>query len=150
MRIVVAAAALAALAVMGCASSDSAGRGPGPTIDIRQTTAVLPVSASMSSSVPVDYAIAVTNPLDTPVTLLSLEIETVGYSGSYAMKRVKHAFSQIIPPKGTETLAIRAWVQPLQQNTRGEVVAPVSIRGSARFDSQGTTLRTLFADRVEH
>jgi hypothetical protein len=146
---IIAAAVLAAATLVGCASSDSRDRKPGPTIDIRQTTAVRPIRAAMTSAVPVDYTVAVTNPLDNPITLLSLEIETVGYSGSYSMKRVKHAFSQVIPAKGTETLAIRAWVQPLQENTRGDSVAPVNIRGFARFDSMGTTLRTVFADPVE-
>jgi hypothetical protein len=143
--------AAVALTVMlaGCASSDSVDARSGLTVDIKQTTTVQLIHAIPSSAVPVDYDIAVTNPLDNPVTLLSLELETVGYSGSYTMKRVKHAFSQIIAPKETQIIAIRAWVQPLQENTRGDVVAPVNIRGSARFNSDGTVLRTLFTDHVE-
>jgi hypothetical protein len=145
-------AAALALAVLlaGCASSgDTPDPRPGPTVDITQTTSVRLIHSNPSNTVPVDYSIKVTNPLDEPVKLISLELETVGYSGSYTMKRVKHAFSQIIAPKETQTIAIRAWVQPLQENTRGEVVAPVNIRGSARFDSNGTVLRTLFTEHVE-
>ena len=146
MRIAVA-AVLSAITLLGCASSGD--RPPGPSVAIRQTSVLRPVRAVFSSQVPVEYAVAVTNPLDNPVTLLSLEIETIGYSGSYTMKRVKHAFTHVIPAGATETLSIRAWVQPLQESTRGEVVAPVSIRGYARFDSDGRTVRTLFASRVD-
>lgn len=148
MRILLAAAL--AFAVMGCASSPQRDDGsPKPKIAIEQTTRVQPIRTDLTRAVPVDYSVSITNPLDTAVTLKSLEIETVGLSGSYAMKRVKHAFSEVIPAKGSQTIAIRAWVQPLQEDSRGSVVSPVKLRGTARFDSEGKAIWAMFAENID-
>ena len=147
MRIVL--AAVVAVALAGCASSSTDDGSPKPTINVEQTTRVQSVRNDVSRAVPVDYSVSISNPLDTPVTLKSLEIETVGLSGSYTMKRVKHAFSEVIPAKGTQTLAIRAWVQPLQQDSYGSVVSPVKLRGTARFDSMGKAIWSMFAESIE-
>jgi len=143
----VAAAVLVFLAATGCASAPAA-RGPAPTLTIAQTTPVELLYVAPGRAVPVDYRISVTNPADYAVTLRSVEIETVGYSGSYTMKRVRHAFTETIAPRATRDLDVRAWVAPLQESERGRVESPVLLRGTARFDSEGSSVRVAFAEYV--
>jgi hypothetical protein len=146
---------IAALAAMlaGCASTASLR----PTVKLTQTSVVDPVtgisrnvtSTRDSEAVPVDFQIEVTNPLEHPVTLTSVEMETVGQSGSYALRRVRHAFTEVIPGRGSKTLQLRAWVHPLQASDQDQVQTPAMIRGVAQFDSAGTTLKTAFVERLD-
>lgn len=112
-------------------------------------TAVLPLDPSEGHGVPVDFEIEVSNPLGYPITLKSVEVETVGTSGAYSMKRVRHAFSLVVHPGTAARLPIRAWVQPLQDTDSGDVSGPVTVRGIANFDSEAGALKTGFAGRVQ-
>jgi hypothetical protein len=148
------AAFLLCIAALGCAAG-----GPAPTsppVTISQVskvaplrTATLPLDASASHGVPVDYEIKVTNPFDYPVSLISVEVETVGESGAYSMKRVRHAFAITINPRSAAVLPIRAWVQPLQDTDTGDVNGPVTVHGIASFASEGGAMKTRFAARVQ-
>lgn len=130
--------------VAGCASQT-----PAPTVIIEQTSSVAALRVETpSGGLPVDYRLEVTNPLDNPVTLTAVEIETVGVSGAYMMKRVRHQFAQVIPAHGTTSIDLRAWVYPLQETDSGQVASPVMLRGIARFDLMGTTIRRAFASRL--
>ena len=130
--------------VAGCAS----GR-PAPTVTIAQTSSVAALRLDTpSGGLPVDYRLEVTNPSDDAVTLTSVEIESVGLSGGYLLKRVRHGFDRVIAPHGTVTIDVRAWVFPLQQSDTGQVVSPVLLRGTARFDDNGQTLQRAFTGRV--
>ena len=133
----------------GCTSTPST-RTPStqlspPTITIAQTSAVEPFESAQQTGVPVEYRLDIANPLDHAVTLVAVEIETVGSSGGYLMKRVRHSFAEIIPAHGTSSIAFRAWVQPLQLSDKGKVSTPVMLRGTARFESMGSTIKTAFA-----
>lgn len=151
MKHLLAAALVAASA--GCASTSSLR----PAVKLTQISAVDPVAgisrtvntARTSEAVPVDFQIEIANPLEHPVTLTSVELETVGQTGSYAMKRVRHAFTEIIPGRGTKKLQLRAWVHPLQASDRDQVETPAMIRGVAQFDAAGTTLKTAFVERLD-
>lgn len=104
--------------------------------------------AALETAVPVDYRLDVTNPFDHSVTLLAVEIETVGDTGGYALKRVRHTFAQSIAAHTTATIDLRAWVQPLQVTDTGRIVTSVMLRGSAKFDSMGSKLQSTFASRI--
>lgn len=137
-------AALFSLLVVACASQQAS-----PPVTIAQTTAVAAYQVRIPGGVPVDYEVKVTNPFNHPITLKSLEIETVGASGAYAMKRVRHAFDLTIEAHSVSTVPIRAWVERLQQTDSGDGNAPATLRGVARFDSPNGVLRTAFASRVQ-
>lgn len=109
----------------------------------------MPIRAADQTLVPVTYNLEVTNPLNNQVTLTSVQIETVGLSGSYSMKPVRHSFTEVIPAHGTALLAIRAWVQPLQMNEQGKLSSPVMLRGTAHFTSMGKALHSGFAQRLQ-
>ena len=142
------------MAAIGCSSGGPARTTPGVAISQVSRVAplrlaVLPLDPSVANGVPVDYEIRVTNPFDYPVSLTSVEVETVGTSGAYSMKRVRHAFAIIINPRSAAVLPIRAWVQPLQDTDAGDVNGPVTVRGTASFTSDSGAMKTGFAARVQ-
>ena len=94
-----------------------------------------------------NYQLQIVNPLDHPIKLVSVEIEAVGLTGAYAMNRVRHAFDRTIAARGTDSIDLRAWVQPLQRDMVGNSDSPVMLRGSARFTSEVGIIRRNFIAR---
>lgn len=135
---------LSAALASGCATQLA-----GPEVTIEQQSRVDSLQITVDTGLPVEYALNVTNPFDHPIKLTSVEIETVGQSGAYSMKRVRHAFDAEVAPHATQTFPLRAWVQKLQQTDVGEANGPVTVRGIARFDSPNGVLKTAFATRVQ-
>ena len=131
------------------AACSSATSGVSPSVTVKQVSNVPPIKLSVTSGVPVDYQLEITNPLQVPVTLTSVELETVGESGAYQMKRVRHAFSLIINPQSSAVVPIRAWVHTLQETDAGSVAAPANVRGVASFASEAGVLKTAFTTRVQ-
>jgi hypothetical protein len=141
------------IVALGCAAG---GPATSPAVTISQASKVEPLriavrtlDPSISNAVPVDFEIKVTNPFDHPVSVTSVEIETVGDSGAYSMKRVRHAFAITINPRSAAVLPIRAWVQPLQDTDTGDVNGPVTVHGIASFTSEAGAMKTRFAARVQ-
>src|SRR5437867_8858368 len=91
---------------IACASQSGS-----PLVSIKQLSAVAPLRITVEGGLPVAYEIEITNPFDHLVTLTSIEVETIGDSGAYSMRRVRHAFSQDIAPHAIATVGFRAWVQ---------------------------------------
>ena len=131
--------------IAGCASGPAA---MAPILNIVQISRVSPVRTAAETTVPVDYRIDIENPLDHSVTLVGVEIETVGESGGYLMRRVRHRFSQVVPAHGSSSINLRAWVQPLQMTDSGQVVTAVMLRGTARFESEGSIVQSAFTKRL--
>lgn len=119
-----------------------------PAVSIEQSSPLPPNRVATRSGVPVDYRLQIDNSSDYPITLRSVEIETVGLSGAYSMKRVRHSFAEVIPPRATATLNVRAWVQRLQETEGGQASGSVMLRGVARFDSPAGPLRRAFVGRA--
>jgi len=134
---------------LACASSPG-GPPKSPAVTIKQLTEVAALLNPTSTGLPVEYELEIVNPFDERVTLTSIEVETVGTSGAYAMNRVKHAFAREIPPRAVDVVAFRAWVRPLQQSDANQSNSPVLMRGTARFKSAaGTVMQSSFAARVQ-
>jgi hypothetical protein len=132
------------IAATACASQSAS-----PLVSIKQLSAVAPLRITVVGGLPVQYEIEITNPFDHSVTLTSIEVETIGDSGAYSMKRVRHAFSQDIAPHASATVGFRAWVQTLLESETGVVSSPTSVRGIARFNSAAGKTQTAFAARVQ-
>lgn len=130
---------------VACASQSDQPRAP--EVNLIQMTKVPDVQVHSASGLPMEYELQIRNMFEHPVTLVSVEIESVGISGAYGMKRVRHAFDLTVPPKSSESVAFRAWVQPLQENVRGDTVSPVMLRGTARFESPQGVMRRNFSTR---
>ena len=136
---------LSLMLITACATQS--GQPRAPEVNLIQLSKVPDVQVHSASGLPMEYELQIRNVFDHPVTLVSVEIESVGVSGAYGMKRVRHAFDLTIPPNSSESVAFRAWVQPLQENVRGETVSPVMLRGTARFESPNGVMRRNFSTR---
>jgi len=135
--------ALTLLLLLGCASNPAAA----PSVTLSQLSGVPDVQLQSASGLPIEYRLRVDNPLDHPVTLVAIEVESVGSSGAYLMNRVRHTFSRTIAAKGSESIDFRAWVQPLTRDSKGDVNSPVMLRGTARFETAKGVIRTNFVSR---
>jgi hypothetical protein len=145
-----------------CASSMTPDAASGPSITIAQTSDARPLQAittegekhgvaqgvAPTNRVPVDFRFTLTNPLSEPATLKAVEMETVGFSGGYSLKRVRHNFDHNVPAGSVSTVDVRAWVQPLQQTETGRITSAVMIHGIARFDVGGKTVRKAFSAKL--
>lgn len=138
-------ACLVLIFAAACATQSDQPRAP--EVNLVQVSKVPDVQVHSASGLPMDYELQIRNMFDHPVTLVSVEIESVGLSGAYGMKRVRHAFDLTVPPNSSESVAFRAWVQPLQENVRGDTVSPVMLRGTARFESPNGVMRRNFSNR---
>lgn len=128
------------LLVAACASGPSAT----PRVTLAQISGVPTIQIESASGLPMEYRLTVDNPLDHPVTLVSIEVESVGNSGAYFMNRVRHNFDQSIAANSSGAIDFRAWVQPLNRDTRGDMSSPVMLRGTARFETPNGVIRTNF------
>ena len=140
-RVVPAALIISSLLVLSACASASRVT---PAVTIEQLSVPEDLRVYTASGFPVEFRATIDNPLEQPVTLVSIEVETVGSSGGYLMRRVRHAFSRDIQAKATDTVDFRAWVQPLSRDTAGDVTGPVMLRGTARFQTPNGLLRTNF------
>ena len=136
---------------IGCASKPSSSVPHAPVVKLSQSSRVSKVAGvtPVTGGLPVEFRLAVENPFDHPVTLTALEVETVGESGAYVMRRVKHRFQRVIAAKTTEEIDFRAWVQPLSNDDGRNVSMPVQMRGVATFDSETGPMKRAFSDRVQ-
>ena len=132
------------VSALACASQSGS-----PEVSIKQLTRVAPLRISVEGGLPVDYEIEINNPFDHGITLTAIEIETVGDSGAYSMKRVRRAFSQDIAAHSAATVGFRAWVQTLLEGETGVVSSATSVRGVARFNSAAGKTQTPFTARVQ-
>lgn len=128
---------------MACAS----GSATKPVVSLAQVSGAPQIEIESASGLPIEYRLTVENPLDQPVTLVSIEVESVGTSGAYVMNRVKHTFDRTIAARSTDSIDFRAWVQPLSRDTRGEMASAVMLRGTARFETANGPIRTNFTSR---
>lgn len=138
--------AASVIAMSGCASAP---RAEPPTVTLIQTSDVLDLRINVTGGVPLVYALVIENPFDYAVTLVSVELETAGQSGAYRMERVRHAFAREIPAGAKEEVELRAWIHPLQADTRGRIDNPVLVRGTARFETPRGVSRATFLSRAQ-
>jgi hypothetical protein len=131
------------LLAMACAS----GSATKPAVTLTQVSGVPTIQVESASGLPIEYRITVDNPLDQPITLVGIEVESVGTSGAYVMNRVKHNFDRTIAARSTDSIDFRAWVQPLSRDSRGEMSGAVMLRGTARFNTANGEVRTNFTSR---
>lgn len=137
---------LFACLALACASSP--GREGAPRVIIEQTSEVLAMGVQPRGGIPMHYLLTIENPFEHEVILRSVEIESVGEAGGYAMNRVRAPFDQTIAAGETRQLPIRAWVRVLAENDMRSVDHPVLIRGLAYFESPRGEMTRQFSARV--
>lgn len=118
-------------------------------VTLVQVSNVPDIRVNVVGGLPMEYRLNIANPFEYPVTLVMVEVESVGDSGAYGMKRVRHAFNRTIAAKSHDAVDFRAWVYPLQADTRGSINNPVMLRGSAQFQGPAGLMRRNFVSRAQ-
>ena len=120
-----------------CSSWQSAGAKPNvevalPGLQIQQLSALPAAAAHVTGGVPVQYSLTVQNRAGQPITLMHVNVVSMGYgaydvSGSTTMKT-------LVQPAQTETVAF--WI-PANISNPSLIGAngPVTLRITAQFDS---------------
>lgn len=136
-----------ALVVLSMACSSQPVRSAAPEVKLTQTGLVPDVLVHSATGLPVQYRLEIDNTSEQDVRLVSVEIESFGRAGAYAMPRVRHSFDQLIPAKSRHAFDFQAWVHRLQVDSKGDTDMPVLLRGSALFQSAAGTARRNFVAR---
>jgi len=110
---------------------------------------VAPLRFQLEGGLPVVYRLEIANPNDHAVMLTAVELESIGLSGAYMLQKMRQTFRETIPAGATNSIDVRAWVQPLQQTHRGKIVGVVTLRGTATFDSMGKRGTASFSAQVK-
>jgi hypothetical protein len=138
------ASVIALLFVLGCSSSATDSNGPNVVIH------ATPLDTSSNlfyfpGPVGLRYQITVENPLDQPVTLRRLDLRTIG-SGAYFLRTGETSMNVTIPPKSAKQFSVSTWGR-----SRGGFLGstePVTLRGTAYFDSPGGAFVRLFNENI--
>lgn len=129
--------------IFAACASNPRNDGPPIGIDLALTTASNVLY--FAGPVNVQFAVTLTNPTDTPVTLRRLDLRTVG-GGSFFMRTTGTVFHIEVPPHGSKTVTMSAW-----GNSRGGMLAedePIQLQSTAYFDSPKGTFIKLTMARV--
>lgn len=136
-----------ALLLAGCASADSGGPAEllAPRFRVRLISGQILPSA-YTPSTDVELRVDIYNDSGEPITLKRLQLQSV--MGGFAFRPVGKIFNRIIPSKGVETFEL--WVTAFREAASVDVRGPVTVRGTAVFDSPAGAFRRVFtADLVE-
>src|SRR6185436_18770819 len=94
---------LIAIALAACASSNNNLKVniPEPTLEVEQVSSTPPVAEHVTGGVPVNFAVAVTNHAEIPITLKRINVMSLG-SGGYNVPSNTRPFNIVIAPGSTE------------------------------------------------
>ena len=137
----------------GCASSPSAAadgtrQERAPLVTLEQVGGVLEMGVKPQGGVPIQYRLTIENPFDHEVRLTSVEVQSVGDAGGYAMNRVRHPFSETIAAGERRQIDFRAWGRVLTEGEMRSVDHPVLLRGVALFDGPAGRMSRNFSAHV--
>lgn len=133
---------------VSCASHTSGESERAPRVKVEQVGEVPMMGLTPSEGVPIQYRLTIENPFDHAVTLRSVEIQTVGQSGGYSMKRVRHPFDEAIDAHSLVHIDFRAWVRVLTESDTRSVDHPVLLQGTAQFDGPSGMMLRAFSARA--
>ena len=127
-------------ALAGCASSQSeSGLGHAkvkltePELTFVQTSLVPQVARDITGNIPVHYRVRVANRSGEPITLTSIQVQSMGY-GAYTLPPQSRPFKQKIAPDHFEE--VEFWVPAIIEDASlYGANGPVTLRAVAHFDS---------------
>ena len=127
-----------------CASSNQASKPkiPEPGIGIDQTVGPAQLGYPYGP-IEVKYDLGIQNNAAETITLIRVDIQTMGaQGGAYSLRRNFYNFKQAIPPNSIGVVSFWAkafsWGRGLRENE------PVSVRGVAYFESPSGTFQKVF------
>jgi hypothetical protein len=124
---------VALLALLSACASGN--RNSGPAVDLQ----IAPINLSSNllyfrGTVPLEFAVRVTNPTDETVKMQSLDLATVG-PGAFRLRSGIVPVNRTIPPGGTTDLTVQTWGFASGGFMRAE--EPVTIRANGTFRAGG-------------
>ena len=119
-----------------------------PLVKLEQVGGVMEMGVKPEGGIPMQYKLTIDNPFDYEVKLTSVEVQSVGDAGGYAMNRVRHTFSDTVAAKTTREINFRAWVNVLTEGEMRAVDHPVLLRGVAHFQGPACKIIRNFSARV--
>lgn len=146
--------ALAALSVFALACSSSGGAPSAPEakelqLDEPQITFVQLVGPADQQyprgDIEVKFGIRVQNTSADAITLRRVELQSFGSGGPYRIVRNDYFFNEQIEPSQAGEVTFWAKAQAAGDPYAIDARAPVSVRGSAYFDSEAGAFRTVFS-----
>ena len=117
----------------GCASSTPSS-GPDVKVHLEQVSGP-PDVYYFAGPVNIQYRLSITNPVNEPLTLTRLDLQTLG-PGAYSLRTENTPMNLKVPPNTTASYVISVWGR-----ARGGYLSsgePVTIRGTAYFQSDVT------------
>lgn len=140
MRNAIAAVAVLALSLAGCASMKSdSGLGaakvaiPDPDVQIVQVSSVPSAASHVEGGIPIEYELRVRNNASQAITLKQVTLQSMGY-GAYDLSPTSRPFTLVVQPAATE--GVRFWVPANVQNASlVGANGPVTLRVTTHFDS---------------
>jgi hypothetical protein len=119
-----------------------------PLVKLEQVGGVMEMGVKPEGGIPMQYKLTIENPFDYEVKLTSVEVQSVGDAGGYALSRVRHKFSDAIGARATREIGFRAWVNVLTEGEMRAVDHPVLLRGVARFEGPSGGMSRNFSAHV--
>lgn len=140
MRKPIAAVAVLALSLFGCASMKSdSGMGRAtvnitdPDVQIRQISSIPSAASHVEGAIPIQYELRVRNNAAQVITLKEVTLQSMGYGG-YDLVPTSRPFTLTIEPAAIQ--AVQFWVPAnVQQASLVGANGPVTLRVTAHFDS---------------
>ncbi len=131
-----------AAALAGCSTATQSS---GPAVEMHLTGSNLEANTLYSAG-PIEAVLQLTvnNPTAQPITLRSLELQTVA-TNSFQL-RSETVVNKTIPPNSAATLTLSTWGRSRGGHLAGE--EPITIRGKGYFDAPSGGFVKIFVDMV--
>jgi hypothetical protein len=137
-------ALLLLLASASCSSS-SIPRLIEPEFRVRQVVGQIAPSRRLSSATEINLMIDIANRSEETITLKRVSLQSMG-SGGFRIEPASRTYDVRIEPRQVQTVDI--WVFAQSESTSIDPNAPVSVRGTAIFNTPAGNFRSVFIEPI--
>lgn len=116
-----------------------------PEFRVRQPAGQIGEGYVLVDETSIDLLVDVLNRSSEPITLRRLSLQAVS-GGAFGFEPASRTFDETIPPGQVRTVDM--WVRAKAENVRMDPSNPVSVRGSAIFDSGVGSFRRVFIEPI--
>lgn len=134
-------ALLSSIALAACAGSTA--RGPQPELMFVQISGPLEQSYP-AGDIEVQYGMQIENRGQGGITLRRIEVESVGAGGAYRLLRASYYFNTTVPSQTAGEVTFWAKAIALGDSMSDDARAPITVRGTAFFESPEGSFRKVF------
>ena len=93
----------------------------------------------------IQYGLRIRNEAATPITLRTIQVQSVGLGGSYRLRPNTYYFERAVQPQQSEDVTF--WAKAISQGdaAANDISAPITVRVTAIFDSPAGSFRRVFS-----